>query len=406
MTLNNLQYLLENKYTGYEKSNDKTLNPLIWELGHISLFYDYHLLKYLYPNNKHPIINNWKLFDSFIISKEDRFLNRIEKKSILNYFKKIYYLCNKWLNENIINNKTTYLFLLSILHNHMHIESIIYTKKKLNINNNFKILKTKSINAIHLNFIKINKGSFYQGTKEGENLISFDNEKPKFKVNINEFYISDIPITNCLYLNFIVNGGYIKKDLWCDKGWKFIIKNKINSPLYWKLKGNLWYEKLDEKYIMLDLNQPVCHISWYEAKAIATYMDCRLPKESEWEFVATNNGTTKYPWGDKMNADFCNINYSNGLCHVYDKNKGNTLNKVKQMIGNIWEWCEDSIYPYNGFNIDPIYKEFSYPYFGFKKILKGGCWAVPEYLINTKYRNAQLPENRIQFTGVRLVKDN
>ena len=55
--------------------------------------------------------------------------------------------------------------------------------------------------------------------------------------------------------------------------------------------------------------------------------------------------------------------------------------------------------------IDPIYREFSYPYFGFKKNLRGGSWAVPDYLIHPKYRNAQMPETRIQFTGVRVVKD-
>ena len=72
LTIDNLAYLFKNEYNGYEKCDDNTLNPLIWELGHITLFYDYHLLKYLYPNNNHPTIFYWKDYDSFLTSKTDR----------------------------------------------------------------------------------------------------------------------------------------------------------------------------------------------------------------------------------------------------------------------------------------------------------------------------------------------
>ena len=150
----------------------------------------------------------------------------------------------------------------------------------------------------------------------------------------------------------------------------------------------------------------MCHISWYEAKAVAKWLGGRLPTEAEWEYVATNNGTTKLPWGNIMKTEYCNFNYSGNLSNVNTYIKGSTKHGIHQMIGNVWEWCEDSIYPYNGFCIDPIYREFSYPYFGLKKNLRGGSWAVPDYLIHPKYRNAQMPETRIQFTGVRVVKDH
>ena len=107
-----------------------------------------------------------------------------------------------------------------------------------------------------------------------------------------------------------------------------------------------------------------------------------------------------------MDINKCNLYYSNQVLEVDNENKNNT-NKwgVIGLIGNVWEWCEDSIYPYDGFKIDPIYKEMSYPYFGFKKICRGGCFNVPNYLIHSKYRNAQYPDCRIQYIGFRVVKD-
>ena len=401
-------FLLNGKYSGYESDINTGIssshmkgqgsNPLLWEFGHIDSFYKQHLLQYLFNDIKYD-----KLFDSIITNRQRRFNKKLNKLSIFNNYINTYNKCLEWLKNNQLDEKTSYLFLLSILHNHMHIESFIFTKKLLNINNNFNIINNNN-NKVNIKFIKINEGYFYQGVDEGEKLLAFDIEKPKFRNFIKSFYIADIPITNLMYLNFIENGGYVKKDIWCEDGWEFIIKNKITNPLYWKLKDNMWYEKVYNNYEKLNLNLPVCHISWYEAKAVAKYYDGRLPTESEWEYVATNEGKTKYPWGNEMNSNYCNVDY-NGITNVYNFIKGNTINEVRQMIGNVWEWCSDSIYPYDGYKIDPIYREFSYPFFGFKKVLRGGSYTVPNYLINTKYRNSQLPDMRIQFTGVRIVKD-
>ena len=65
--------------------------------------------------------------------------------------------------------------------------------------------------------------------------------------------------------------------------------------------------------------------------------------------------------------DICNLNYKNYIKPVNEYKEGNNLKGVSQLIGNIWEWCEEPIYPYDGFTIDPVYREMSYPFFGFKK---------------------------------------
>ena len=154
-----------------------------------------------------------------------------------------------------------------------------------------------------------------------------------------------------------------------------------------------------------DSNIPIYHISYYEAEAFCKMFNYRLLYEKEWEYLSTNGGETLYPWGNKMDINKCNLDYSNIVLEVDNQNKKN-VNKwgIEGLIGNVWEWCEDSIYPYDGFKIDPIYKEMSFPYFGFKKICRGGCFNVPNYLIHSKYRNAQYPDCRIQYIGFRVVK--
>ena len=381
------------------------INPLLWEFGHLTNFYDVHLLKYIKQNYK-PIFKNNKIFDSHLTSLPKRFEDKSYNiNEVLIKYTDTYLFLDDYLKSNQLNNKISYLFLLNILHNHMHIESILYSKKSLLLNKPYR--HKKNIRNSELNFIKINGGLYEQGTDEGEYLISFDNEKPKFSTKINSFYMADIPVTNKIYLRFIKEFGYYNRSYWCEDGWEFIKNNKIKAPLYWEEIDYKWYINLTEEiydYKLINLNEPVCHISWYEAKAVAKWLGGRLPTEAEWEYVATNNGTTKFPWGNEIQSNYANVNYKN-LCTVEKYYAGYTKHGIKQMIGNVWEWCEDTIYPYDGFSIDPIYREFSYPYFGFKKNLRGGSWAVPYYLINPKYRNAQLPETRIQFTGVRIVKD-
>ena len=116
----------------------------------------------------------------------------------------------------------------------MHNESFIFTSKLLGHKNKFHNNFSFSDNLINLKFVLIKGGTFFQGTYEGQNLISFDNEKPLFKKKIKSFYFSDIPITNGIYLNFLLNNGYNNRSLWCNNGWNWIQNNNIKKPFYWK----------------------------------------------------------------------------------------------------------------------------------------------------------------------------
>lgn len=400
-----LNFLRNNHVTGYERATTDT-NPLLWEIGHFGYFYEYHYFKYIIPNYKF-VLKHPDIYDSFITDKNSRFKFKENSKDYMfKYLNYIFSMLKTHFNNNNIHNK--YLLILTLLHNHMHCESIIYTKKMLGYSNCFN-LPTQYSNSksnYQFKFIKIKGNMFKQGTIEGENLISFDNELPQFEKYVDDFFVSETCFTEKLLLNFILDNGYNNKHLWSKNGWKWKLTNNISLPLYWHVDENNDYLIKDHDRLRdLINNNPACHISYYEAEAICKWMGGRLPTESEWEYLATNGGNTKFPWGNEWIEGVANLDYSGNILPVDIFQKGQNKNGIKQLFGNVWEWCHESFYPYDGFKIDPVYREFSYPFFGFKKILRGGSWAVPKILINSRYRNAQLPHTRIQFTGVRIVKD-
>lgn len=417
-TLKILSILKKNNISGYENINgmgsesneirgNQGTNPMMWEFGHIAHFYDYHCLRYLF-NRKDLLIKNGYIYDSFLTDREMRYIykknNKNNKNNIFEYYNEIHRKLNLFLKKNIIDEKMTYLLLLTILHNHMHCESLLFTSKLLGFENVFYNKYNFANIRNEQKWIKIKGGIFKQGTCEGDYNISFDNEMPSFYINVDDFEVLNTLITEKQLSDFIKDGGYYKRNYWSVNGWIWKKKNKIRLPMYWFIYDEQFYVKDFNIFRKIIYNYPACHISWYEAEAISKWLGGRLPTESEWEYMATNGGTTKFPWGDEWIKDVANLDYSGGISSVLDYPAGKNKDGVLQLIGNVWEWCKEPIYPYDGFKIDPVYREFSYPFFGFKKILKGGCWAVPEILINPKYRNAQMPDMRMQFTGVRVVR--
>tara|TARA_B100000424_G_scaffold14638_1_gene10740 strand:+ start:1173 stop:2549 length:1377 start_codon:yes stop_codon:yes gene_type:complete len=410
-------FLKSNEINGFE--NDKAIgigsessgittgqgtNPLLWEIGHFCYFYEIHCLQY-FESNYNFFIDNGHIYDSFITDRSLRFEFRQHTKEKI--FEYLDYISTKIFEilKRKITKSQEYLLVMTLLHNHMHCESLIFSKKLLGFENIFKINIQRNITRnLDFEFINIKGGTFDQGSIEGENVIAWDNEMPRFKKEINDFCISKYCVTEEIVLRFINDNGYNRKEFWSNNGWRFIRGKDLKMPFYWIFENYKF--KINDNNNKRDIipNYPACHITWYEAEALCKYLGGRLPTESEWEYTSTNGGKTVYPWGNKMIKNL-NLNYSGSVCDVNSFVEGDNHFGVRQLFGNVWEWCEEPIYPYDGFEIDPIYREFSYPFFGFKKILRGGCWAVPDILINSRYRNAQMPDCRIQFTGVRVVKD-
>lgn len=381
-----LDILFNETITGLNYASD--CNPLLWEAYHPIWFIKKMCLSYFIEID---LKEENKIYDSLICKSKYRVCSELYNILII---KKYSDFCFKELLKIDINPTNYYLITLSLVHLHMHLESYLFTRKKLYIEkHNFSIKNDNHI-ILDLKFKKIQGGKFIQGNNNKNSPIVFDNEIPCFKNQVNNFSISETVVTNLIYYNFIKDKGYQNKNFWSTYGWKYIQENNIILPLYWEINDNITIKIYfnDQWVNLLDIgNHPICHISWWEAEAFCNWYKGRLPTESEWEYLAS-----------KCNKENSNINYKNGIVSVNDFNNDDP---VQQIYGNVWEWCQEAIYPYDGFIIDPVYREFSYPFFGFKKICRGGSWATPSQLVHKAYRNSQLPECRHQFISFRVCKD-
>ena len=321
------------------------INPLHWEFGHIVSFWIENTFKRLdFPLPQ--VLKNSHFYDSFKTDRETRFdivnHNEIDSiETILNVFESSMTLLLAELMKYTINNlnqKESYLIYLSLLHNEMHNESFCFSYQLLGQPkpvSEGKFYPIKSTNKIIENsFISIKGGEFVQGWNDEVDNFTFDNEKPSFTTKVNDFKVSKYCVTNGQYLKFIFSGGYKKEQYWCSQGWRWLKKNKIEYPLYWMFDdqvGKMQRRKWD-KFIIIDENEPVTNISWYEANAYCRWANCRLPTEAEWEYLATNGGKSKYPWGDNQPNDrLSNLNYTyDGVVDVSEYQEGNNKDGVSQ----------------------------------------------------------------------------
>jgi iron(II)-dependent oxidoreductase len=240
----------------------------------------------------------------------------------------------------------------------------------------------------------------------------FDNEKWAHPVEVTPFMMARAPVTNAEFARFVDDGGYGRREVWSDEGWAWRDSVSTEHPIYWSKGEDGWNHRRFDKVEPLPPHQPIIHVNWYEADAYCRWAGRRLPTEAEWELAAsaepTADGSTitarkrLYPWGDERptprhaNLDARLL----GPVDVAAFPEGDSAFGVRQMIGNTWEWCSDAFGPYPGFVRDP-YKDYSEPWFGDHKAMRGGCWATRGRMLRITWRNFGTPDRRDIFAGFR-----
>jgi len=239
---------------------------------------------------------------------------------------------------------------------------------------------------------------------------ALDNERPAHTVPVAPFYLDTTPVTCGAYAEFIDDGGYDDRRWWTGAGWEHRQKAGLTAPLYWGREGRQWTRRVFGRQEPITPNEPVLHVSWYEADAYARWAGRRLPTEAEWEkaarFDPATGLTRRYPWG---NAD-PDTSYANvGQAFLRPAPAGSYPGGAapcgaRQLIGDVWEWTSSDFGPYPGFEAWP-YKEYSEVFFGPEyKVLRGGSFAVSAVACRGTFRNWDYPIRRQIFAGFRTAR--
>jgi ergothioneine biosynthesis protein EgtB len=224
------------------------------------------------------------------------------------------------------------------------------------------------------------------------NGFAYDNETPRHRTLLEPFLLASRPVTNGEYLAFMEDGGYEDPALWLSDGWTAVRTNGWQAPLYWRSTDDGWTTFTTSGTRPLAPDEPVVHVSLYEADAYARWADARLPSEEEWEVMAVDaprNGTFQ----------------EDGGLHPRPAPAA-PAGRPAQMLGDVWEWTRSAYSAYPGYRPPAgALGEYNSKFMCNQMVLRGGSCATPADHIRASYRNFFPPPARWQFTGVRLAKD-
>jgi ergothioneine biosynthesis protein EgtB len=288
-----------------------------------------------------------------------------------------------------------HLIQLGLHHEQQHQELILTDTKH--------IFSCNPIKPIYQNQQRISTGplpalqwhKYAEGLYEigyGGEKFSFDNERPRHRVFLENFRLASRLVSNGEYLKFIQDEAYHNPLLWLSDGWDLVLQNGWNAPLYWEKRENSWWHFTLSGMSPIDNNEPVCHISYYEADAYARWASKRLPTEAEWEISAEQSA---------IEGNFLDSN----ILHPLPPSMTHDSEIPQQIFGDVWEWTQSPYTPYPGFRAEiGTIGEYNGKFMCNQMVLRGGSCLTPMSHIRSTYRNFFPPHARWQCTGIRLAE--
>jgi iron(II)-dependent oxidoreductase len=389
------------------------VNPLLWEIGHLAWFQEKWVLRH--AAGRPPLRTDADaLYDSATVPHDTRWdLPLPSRKETLAYMAEVQDRVLRRLQEREPTAEDVYFVRLSVFHEDMHAEAFLYTRQTLGYP------RPRLPGAVSQpppagplrGDVPVPGGTFRSGAAPDEPFV-FDNEKWAHPVDLKPFTIARAPVTQAEFAAFVDAGGYRTKDYWSPQGWKWREVAGAQHPVYWQRRsGGGWARRDFDRWVPLEAYRPMLHVNWYEAEAWCNWAGRRLPTEAEWEAAAVaepdpqsgglSGRKRRYPWGDDAEASRANLDARVlGCMDVGALSAGDSAFGCRQMLGNVWEWVQDDFGPYPGFVADP-YKEYSQPWFGTHKVLRGGCWVTRLRLLRNTWRNFYTPDRRDVWAGFR-----
>ena len=390
-------------------------SPPKWHLGHVSWLNEIVLSKTqknyeFYSDEFSKYLNSYyNQFGKPHDKAKRGIMSRPSVDEILEYYDVI---TKKVANamQDTMTQEASYLFTMSIHHECQHQELLVYDLQHL-LGDQYRPARKNFLEKqsnVKKENIKISGGVFEMGYS-GDNFC-YDVELPEHKVYINDFQIESFPVTNAQYIEFIEDGGYDDFSFWLSDGWDAVKKNEWIAPMYWEKENDEWITKDFTGKRKVNPDEPVCHVSFYEAAAFCKWTGKRLPTEAEWEKAALwdekNNLKTVFPWGNEFPTE----NHANLLdsyiwkcANVGSYENGRSHYGCYQMIGDVWEWTSSEFVGYPGFKSG--FDEYNDKWFTNQKVLRGGSFGTPALSIRGSYRNFFRLDERWMLSGFRCVND-
>jgi len=375
---------------GWRVPAQPELNPPLWEAGHIGWFQEYWIGRHVQCRRGtacdptgirlasiEPHADGW--YDSSNVPHDSRWaldLPRLQRtKDYLAETLEITLDLLDATDTDVANpDAALYFHRLALFHEDMHGEAFAMMAQTLGLNLGTAAGGSPSLREL-LPALPV-QGSAAQrpaltfaprrwtlGLARGEGFV-FDNETSAHEIALPEFEIDSQAVTWAQYADFVEDGGYDDERWWSAAGWQWVQREGRRVPRHVDQMRQGVLQHRFGTLVHVPMHQPVVHVSWYEAEAWCQWAGRRLPTEVEWEAAAHLGANRGFRWGE------------------------------------VWEWTASTFRPYPGFSPDP-YRDYSQPWFGTHKVLRGASFATPGRLRHPKFRNFYPPERDDVFSGFR-----
>lgn len=387
------------------------VNPLLWELGHLAWFQERFTLRELLGRESIRSDAD-SLWDSSAVAHDSRWeLPLPSRAETLAYMDEVRELVMDHLLRPGASDELLHMALYTVFHEDMHDEALAYTRQTLGWPPPTTLAEDSvafSAESAGLqgegdDDVEIPDAVFELGARRGDGFV-FDNEKWAHSVEVAPFRIARHAVTQAEFCEFVDDDGYRQRQYWSEEGWRWRHSAAAEHPAYWRRDDvGRWQRRSFDRWIELEPAVPVFCVNWFEAEAFCRWANRRLPSEAEWELVASGDETSKrrYPWGSEMpTAKRANADLRHEPVPVDALAGGDSKHGVRQLCGNTWEWTSTTFDPYPGFEPDR-YRDNSKPFFGSRKVLRGGAFATRSRMLRNTLRNYFPPDRRDVLAGFR-----
>ena len=346
------------------------INRPLWELGHVGWFMEFWCLRRGDRARPSLLPQADRCYDSSAVAHATRWdLPLPAREATHGYVAEVLERTLEQLAGENDGDAALYPYRLALYHEDMHGEAFVLLRQALGYPApSLPALAAPGLaDSLPQHDVLVDGVAFMQGVADlPGGGFRFDNEGEPFESTLATYAIAAAPVSNALFEAFVAAGGYANPTWWDPAGWAWRVAVGAESPGAWRRIDGGWQQRLFDRWLPLDPQAPVRHVSAFEAEAWCRWARRRLPTESEWEFAAAR-----------------------GL-----------IDPSTPAAQRVWEWTATPFAPYPGFEPGP-YRDYSQPWFHTHRVLRGASAATPQRLHGAHFRNFYLPERRDILAGFR-----